>query len=222
MTEIEIRQAHELRLARALAIVSRATTAGSVFPHRIGERWVSALGSAIARRPDDRFNRSSITEWVKTHALSGWVIVGEAAQVLHGMQEACGLIEWATPAQHDPDDAVWFPWLGCHVDHPAHPCPCCGFRFPHEPGQYEICPSCRWEDEGQSWADSPDEYSGPNHGSLRDYARELLADPHGERSTGPRPEPRQRMLARVRQQLLAEPPAVRASRDVAMELAAYR
>lgn len=39
-------------------------------------------------------------------------------------------------------DAVGVP------DQPPFPCPCCGyFVFGEEPGSYDICPVCGWEDD---------------------------------------------------------------------------
>ncbi|MDO9454505.1 CPCC family cysteine-rich protein [Nocardioides sp.] len=43
-------------------------------------------------------------------------------------------------------------------------CRCCGFRTLQEPGRYEVCPVCLWEDDGGI---SPDQrYGGPNGISL--------------------------------------------------------
>ena len=44
-------------------------------------------------------------------------------------------------------------------------CPCCGYRTLNERGQYFICPVCFWEDTG---SDDIDQYSGPNHMTLRE------------------------------------------------------
>jgi hypothetical protein len=30
---------------------------------------------------------------------------------------------------------------------PAFPCPCCGYLTSSEPGSYDICPICGWEDD---------------------------------------------------------------------------
>ena len=49
---------------------------------------------------------------------------------------------------------------------PTEQCPCCDYISLSERGQYLICPICFWEDEGLD-IDTPDEYSGPNHGTLR-------------------------------------------------------
>jgi hypothetical protein len=41
-------------------------------------------------------------------------------------------------------------------------CPCCGGRTLEEPGTYEICPDCGWEDDGQDDEDGDDVWGGPN------------------------------------------------------------
>jgi len=45
------------------------------------------------------------------------------------------------------------------------PCPCCGYLTLAEPGGFEICPVCFWEDDGQGDADAGEVRGGPN-GSL--------------------------------------------------------
>src|ERR1700676_3036143 len=47
-----------------------------------------------------------------------------------------------------------------------HPCPCCGYRVLEEPGAYEICPICGWEDDVSQlrFATMP---GGANRPSLR-------------------------------------------------------
>ncbi|MFD1395619.1 CPCC family cysteine-rich protein [Kroppenstedtia eburnea] len=42
-------------------------------------------------------------------------------------------------------------------------CPCCMYRTLTERGQYDICPVCFWEDDGN---DKLGHYSGPNHMTL--------------------------------------------------------
>ena len=46
-----------------------------------------------------------------------------------------------------------------------HPCPWCGSLTIAEPGGFEICPVCFWEDDGQGDADADKVLGGPN-GSL--------------------------------------------------------
>lgn len=41
-------------------------------------------------------------------------------------------------------------------------CPCCGFRTLDQPGAFEICPVCHWEDEGQGDNDVEAVRGGPN------------------------------------------------------------
>lgn len=43
------------------------------------------------------------------------------------------------------------------------PCPCCNYETLVERGQYDICPVCFWEDDGNN---DPNGYSGPNHMTL--------------------------------------------------------
>jgi hypothetical protein len=45
------------------------------------------------------------------------------------------------------------------------PCPCCDYFSLRARGNYEICPVCRWEDDG---SDLPDHYSAPNNERLGD------------------------------------------------------
>jgi hypothetical protein len=45
------------------------------------------------------------------------------------------------------------------------PCPCCGACTLGSRGDYDICPVCWWEDDGEDNA-SADEGSGPNHLTL--------------------------------------------------------
>ena len=44
-------------------------------------------------------------------------------------------------------------------------CPCCGFLTLPVRGDYELCPVCFWEDDGQGEEDADEMYGGPN-GSL--------------------------------------------------------
>ncbi len=50
-------------------------------------------------------------------------------------------------------------------------CPCCGFKTLSTKGEYEICPVCFWEDDGNT---DPNYYSLPNHMTLA-QARENFA-----------------------------------------------
>lgn len=43
------------------------------------------------------------------------------------------------------------------------PCPCCNYQTLVQRGQYDICPVCFWEDDGNN---DPNRYSGPNHTTL--------------------------------------------------------
>lgn len=49
-------------------------------------------------------------------------------------------------------------------------CPCCDYFSLDERGEYSICSVCFWGDSGWD-VDCPDEYSGPNHMTLREGRR---------------------------------------------------
>ncbi|EEX8828996.1 hypothetical protein DWH00_004983, partial [Escherichia coli] len=51
-----------------------------------------------------------------------------------------------------------------------YPCPCCGNKTIDEPGCYEICPICGWEDDPVQSAD-PDFSGGANSPSLNEAKR---------------------------------------------------
>ncbi|NVK66771.1 MAG: hypothetical protein HWE22_19420 [Flavobacteriales bacterium] len=42
------------------------------------------------------------------------------------------------------------------------PCPCCGFKTIDERAEYEICPVCWWEDDGQDNQNADISMGGPN------------------------------------------------------------
>lgn len=47
-------------------------------------------------------------------------------------------------------------------------CPCCGYyTLEDEPGHFDICPVCYWEDDNIQ-ADDPDYWGGANYMSLND------------------------------------------------------
>jgi rubredoxin len=48
-----------------------------------------------------------------------------------------------------------------------HPCPVCGYLTIPEPGRYDICPICFWEDDPDQVSE-PDLEDGPNHRSLNE------------------------------------------------------
>ena len=62
-------------------------------------------------------------------------------------------------------------------------CPCCGHRTLPSRGDYELCPECDWEDDGQDDHDSSLVRGGPNGGLSLDAARVEY------RAKGGRPEP---------------------------------
>lgn len=43
-----------------------------------------------------------------------------------------------------------------------HACPCCRCFTLKEPGSFEICPVCFWEDDGQGDDDADEVLAGPN------------------------------------------------------------
>jgi hypothetical protein len=58
--------------------------------------------------------------------------------------------------------------LNSHIDvngsqEELHPCPCCYHKTLCSVGEYEICPVCYWEDDGNIIAT---DYSSPNHMTL--------------------------------------------------------
>lgn len=50
------------------------------------------------------------------------------------------------------------------------PCPCCGYRTLQERGQYEICPVCSWEDDGNNVLEK---YSSCNRSTLKEAMSNL-------------------------------------------------
>ncbi|WP_312691468.1 CPCC family cysteine-rich protein [Kosakonia sp.] len=52
-------------------------------------------------------------------------------------------------------------------------CPCCGHKTISEPGCYEVCPVCDWEDDPVQSSD-PAFAGGANALSLEDARREFL------------------------------------------------
>lgn len=73
-------------------------------------------------------------------------------------------------------------WEGATLAIPAapvlHPCPCCGFRTrpDEEPGSYDICNTCGWEDDFVQYHE-PDRRGGANAESLNE-ARAAFAAAH--------------------------------------------
>lgn len=55
---------------------------------------------------------------------------------------------------------------------PRYPCPCCGSRTVGERAEYEICPVCFWEDDGQDDNDADVVRGGPNQELSLTAARE--------------------------------------------------
>ena len=53
-------------------------------------------------------------------------------------------------------------------------CPCCGYATLETRGDYEICPICFWEDDGQDDMDAHDDRRGPNRCSLASARRSFL------------------------------------------------
>jgi len=59
----------------------------------------------------------------------------------------------------DPSQDVFRPR---REDGSRYLCPCCGLLTLEERGGYEICPVCRWEDDGQDDMDADRVRGGPN------------------------------------------------------------
>jgi hypothetical protein len=57
---------------------------------------------------------------------------------------------------------------------PKHPCPCCGKALPGEPGDFEICPVCNWEDDPVQSKD-PDFAGGANELSLNEAKKQFAS-----------------------------------------------
>jgi hypothetical protein len=75
-----------------------------------------------------------------------------------------------------------------------HPCPCCGYKTLTNPGGFEICEVCFWEDDGQGNEDADIVRGGPN-GELsltkaRENYRQFAAcdEAHREHVRLPRPD----------------------------------
>jgi Cysteine-rich CPCC len=56
------------------------------------------------------------------------------------------------------------PFVNVHgkVENGPYRCPCCGFLTLAERGNFEICPVCFWEDDGQDDHDADRVRGGPN------------------------------------------------------------
>jgi len=44
----------------------------------------------------------------------------------------------------------------------AYRCPCCGYKTLHSRGEFDLCPVCFWEDDGQDDHDAAKVRGGPN------------------------------------------------------------
>lgn len=62
-------------------------------------------------------------------------------------------------------------------------CPCCGHRTLPSRGNYDLCPECDWEDDGQDNHDSDPVRNGPNGSMSLDAARAAY------RTNGGKPQP---------------------------------
>ena len=84
----------------------------------------------------------------------------------------------ATPEEQDRDqaeNAFHASLTYVHADAADGPytCPCCGHRTLPTRGNYDLCPNCDWEDDGQDDHDSHLIRLGPNGGLSLDAAREI-------------------------------------------------
>ena len=75
------------------------------------------------------------------------------------------------PSREEQDRRRWFDWYVAQLDKSlAHlpsgngpfPCPCCGCRTLDQRADYDICPVCFWEDDGQDEWDADVVRGGPN------------------------------------------------------------
>ncbi|MFE9455891.1 CPCC family cysteine-rich protein [Streptomyces californicus] len=70
-----------------------------------------------------------------------------------------------------------FSSLSANADDSLVACPCCYQRTLKERADFEICPECGWEDDGQDDADAHVVRGGPNgRQSLRQARLEYLED----------------------------------------------
>jgi hypothetical protein len=109
--------------ARIAAIRERAIVGDHDYAYQFA-KWCGRL--VADARMDHRigYDRDDVKAWVATYARPGWVMVGHTAEVLHGKQDRCPVIEWHTGPLEG--DEIWLPWLGCHVAPPADRCHFCG------------------------------------------------------------------------------------------------
>jgi hypothetical protein len=57
-----------------------------------------------------------------------------------------------------------------------HRCPCCKFKTLPGRADYDICPVCFWEDDGQDEAEADEVWGGPNGNlSLRQAQKNFAA-----------------------------------------------
>jgi hypothetical protein len=76
---------------------------------------------------------------------------------------------------------------------PRHECACCGYLTKLNPGSYQICPVCWWEDDPAVEWNGPEAHSGPNrislNGARANFARfGASRERFKEFARGPRPE----------------------------------
>lgn len=82
------------------------------------------------------------------------------------------------------------------ADRGPYTCPCCYFRTLPERGGYDVCPVCRWEDDGQDDHDADDVRNGPNGALSLTAARSsfrrigAVNDEARRQARPPRPEER--------------------------------
>ncbi|HRI70561.1 MAG TPA: CPCC family cysteine-rich protein [Polyangium sp.] len=123
------------------------------------------FGSGPNRREFD-FNTLSVTQQQHLHAFLERVVATE--------EPPPGLLRFLrVRAGHDWQPPFIGPEPKQHDGEPSAilaQCPCCDYFSLGHRGEYEICEICFWEDAGLD-LDDLDQYSGPNHMTLRD-ARE--------------------------------------------------
>lgn len=100
-----------------------------------------------------------------------------------------------SPAAPGPDFRTTCPASLLPGDDRAQ-CPCCDSFSLAARGQWDVCPVCRWEDDGVD-VDNLDRHSGPNHTTLRD-ARRLFREGQRADMMGAAPSRAERFERRPR------------------------
>ena len=116
-----------------------------------------------------RISASEIRDWAIQVELHNDEIVYETGytQTIADVVFRLSTPEINGPLDKSSCDEMWSGFLFKNViepcgPSPAHRCPCCGFRTLCGRGQFETCPVCYWEDDGQDEHDTDIARGGPN------------------------------------------------------------